>query len=358
MATQIPKTMKAVVFHGPHKIAVEDRPVPKIQNATDAIVKVTLTGLCGSELHVFRGHQKSDTGFVMGHEFTGNIVEIGEGVKDFKVGDRIVASFTTSCGKCFYCSQGYTSRCENSLLFGCPKLDGGQAEYVRVPSADGTLFKAPENLPEESVVLMADIFPTGYFAASNALQFIPLALHPTTIIALIGCGPVGLCALISALSFKPAKVFAIDSVPSRLALAESLGAVPLNFLTDKEHLNKTILEATNGRGVDAVMEVVGNSPALRMAYDIVRPFGSISSVGVHNTEIPITGNEMYNKNIRIQFGRCPVRAIFPKALELLKEKHQLLEFMADKVMPLTQAEEGYELFDKMKVQKVIFKVDK
>ncbi|KAF8458338.1 chaperonin 10-like protein [Terfezia claveryi] len=342
--------MKAVVFHGPHKIAVEDRPVPKIQNSTDAIVKVTLTGLCGSELHVFRGHQKSDTGFVMGHEFTGNIVELGDGVKDFKVGDKLLPhSQRHGIGKFFYCSQGYSSRCENSLLFGCPKLDGGQAEYVRLPSADGTLFKAPENLPEESVLIHTDLtnLPvSGYFAASNALQFIPPALHPTTNIALIGCGPVGL-------------LFAIDSVPSRLTLAGSLGAVPLNFLTDKEHLNKTILEATNGRGVDAVMEVVGNSPALRMAYDIVRPFGSISSVGVHNTEIPITGNEMYNKKIRIQSGRCLLRAIFPKALDLLKEssavRHNLLIGLW---MPLTQAEEGYELFEKMKVQKVIFKVDK
>ena len=174
---------------------------------------------------------------------------------------------------------------------------------------------------------LTNLLNRGYFAASNALQFIPPALHPTTTIALIGCGPVGLCALISALSFKPAKIFAIDSVPSRLALAKSLGAVPLNFLTDREQLHTTILEATNGRGVDAVMEVVGNSPALRMAYDIVRPWGTISSVGVHNTEIPITGNEMYNKNIRIQFGRCPVRAIFPKALELLEEKHQLLGYV-------------------------------
>lgn len=168
----------------------------------------------------------------------------------------------------------------------------------------------------------------GYFAASNAFQFISPSLYPKTVIALIGCGPVGLCALISALSFQPAKVFAIDSVPSRLALAHSLGAEPLNFLTDKEHLHKRILEATDGHGVDAVMEVVGNSPALRTAYDIVRPWGTISSVGVHNGDIPISGSEMYNKNIRIQFGRCPVRAMFPKALELLKEKHHLLGYVS------------------------------
>lgn len=168
----------------------------------------------------------------------------------------------------------------------------------------------------------------GYFAASNALQHTDPSSYSTTTIALIGCGPVGLCALISALSFKPAKVFAIDSVPSRLALAESLGAEPLNFLSHP-NIRQHILDGTEGRGVDAVMEVVGNASALRMAYEIIRPWGTISSVGVHNTDIPITGAEMYSKNVRIQFGRCPVRAVFPKALDLLKEVHSKL---------------GYELF--------------
>ena len=146
-------------------------------------------------------------------------------------------------------------------------------------------------------------------------------------IALIGCGPVGLCALIAARSLQPrCKIFAIDSIPSRLALAvASLGAdEALNYVTEGDRLQKRILEATDGRGVDAVMEVVGNSAALRMAYDIIRPWGVISSVGVHNGQIPISAAEMYAKNIRIQFGRCPVRAVFPEALELLKKKHHLL----------------------------------
>ncbi|KAF8470595.1 chaperonin 10-like protein [Kalaharituber pfeilii] len=359
MPTESKGTMKAVVFHGPYKIAVEERPMPDIVDDTDAIVKVTYTALCGSELHVFRGHQPSDTGFIMGHEFTGHIIKIGSAVQNFTIGDKVVSPFTTSCGNCFYCKLGYTSRCEKGLLFGCSKLDGGQAEYVRVPLADGTLLKTPEGIPEETVVLMADIFPTGYFAASNAFQHIPSLLHPTATIALIGCGPVGLCALISALSFRPKKIFAIDCVPSRLSIARSLGAEPLNFAAlTPEALRAHVLEATDGRGVDAVMEVVGNAGALRTAYELIRPFGMISSVGVHNGEIPISGAEMFAKNVRVQFGRCPVRAMFPKSLELLKEKHGLLGFMADKIMPLTEAEEGYELFDKMMVQKVIFNVDK
>ncbi|RPA94260.1 GroES-like protein [Choiromyces venosus 120613-1] len=351
------QTMKAIVFKGPHKIALEDRLIPKIIDETDALVKVSYTALCGSELHVFRGHQPSDTGFIMGHEFTGTVVEVGKGVTGFKAGDKVVSSFTTSCLECFYCKNGYTSRCTQSMLYGSVKLDGGQAEYVRVPLADGTLFQAPPEIPEETVILMADIFPTGYFAASNGLSQLTPTQCENAIVVLIGCGPVGLCALIAATSFNPARIFAIDSVPSRLELAKSLGAEPLNFMEDKEGVKKRILEATDGRGADVVLEVVGNSPALRMGFDVVRPWGVISSVGVHNAEIPFTGNEAYNKNVRIQFGRCPVRAVFPEALELLKKKSHLLGFMADKIMPITQAEEGYELFDKMKVQKVIFRAD-
>ncbi|KAL1971087.1 hypothetical protein VTN77DRAFT_38 [Rasamsonia byssochlamydoides] len=356
MAT--PETMRAVVFHGPYKVAVEERPVPKIQDPTDIIVKVKYAALCGSELHVFRGHQPSKTGFIMGHEFTGTVVETGSAVKTVQNGDVIVSPFTTSCGECFYCKRGFSSRCEKCLLFGCPLLDGGQADYVRIPLADGTVTKAPEGIDEKLLVLMADIFPTGYFAASNAFkEFTKEEISELTVV-LIGCGPVGLLALINALEYKPKHLLAVDSVPSRLELARSLGAEPWNFQTDREGLDKRVKELTDGRGADVVIEVVGLSPALRTAFDLLRPWGTISSVGVHNAEIPWTGNEAYGKNLKLQMGRCPVRSIFQQALEVLKKKQHLLGFMTDKIMPLSEAVEGYELFDKMNVQKVIFEAGK
>lgn len=204
----------------------------------------------------------------------------------------ISPSFLSPCIKliprsleCFYCRNGETSRCAHSLLFGSPRLDGAQAEYVRVPLASGTLFSAPPSIPDKTVVLMADIFPTGFFAARNAFSNLPASQHSNSVAVVIGCGPVGLCAVISALEYKPKHLFAIDSVPSRLELAASLGAEPLNFMEDKEGLRKRILEVTEGRGADVVMEVVGLSPALRMGYEILRPFGTISSVGVHNAEV-------------------------------------------------------------------------
>ncbi|KAI9759942.1 MAG: hypothetical protein M4579_001975 [Chaenotheca gracillima] len=351
-------TMRAVVFKGPHKVTLEDRPVPKIKDEGDIIVKVTYTALCGSELHVFRGHQPSPTDFIMGHEFTGIVEEVGSAVKSVKKGDHIVSPFTISCLECFYCRNGHSSRCSKGALFGTAALDGAQAEYVRVPLADGTVMKATPGIKDEALVLMADIFPTGYFAASNGFKELSKEQISEATVAVIGCGPVGLCAVIAAASYKPKHLFAIDSVPSRLELAKSLGAEPLNFQTDKDGLQKRIKEVTDGRGADVVMEVVGLSPALRLGFDILRPWGILSSVGVHNAEIPWTGNEGYGKNIRLQMGRCPVRSIFPQALELLKQKQDQLGFMADKIMPLSQAIEGYDIFDKMKVQKVIFEAQK
>ncbi|KAL2201197.1 dehydrogenase-like protein [Corynascus similis CBS 632.67] len=377
--SDVPKTMKAVVFHGPKKVAVEDRPTA-VQDPKDVIVKVKYTALCGSELHVYRGHQPSPTGFIMGHEFVGTVVQAGNEVKSVAPGDTVVAPFTVSCMECFYCTHGASSRCANSLLFGCEALDGGQAEYVRVPHADGTVVKAPaemtggttatpsgndDNDDGRALVLMADIFPTGFFGAKNAFGLLReqgLTLEgEAPVVVVVGCGPVGLCAIVSALEHRPRRLFAVDSVPARLERARQLGAEPLNFLPREqggdgmETVLARVREATEGRGADAVIEVVGLSPALRTAFDLVRPFGVISSIGVHNAEIPWSGDEAYGKNLRLQMGRCPVRSIFNEALPVLVKNQAKFSFMFDKIMPLSEAVEGYELFDQMKVQKVIFK---
>lgn len=220
--------------------------------------------------------------------------------------------------------------------------------------ADSTVVKAPEGIEEKYLVLMADIFPTGYFAAKNAFKEMTQQQIEEACVVVLGCGPVGLCALVNAAERKPKHLFAVDSVDSRLDLARGLGAEPLNFQRDLPGLKKRILEVTDGRGADVVIEVVGLSPALKLGFDLLRPWGVLSSVGVHNAEIPWSGNEAYGKNLRIQMGRCPVRSIFPEALEMLQKKQHLFGFMTDKIMPMSQALEGYELFNSMKVQKVIF----
>jgi len=350
--------MKAVIFKGKLEVAVEDRPIPTIKEPTDIIVKVRYTALCGSELHVFRGHQPSPTGFIMGHEFTGVVTEVGSSVKNFKKGDHVVTPFTVSCGECFYCEHNSSSRCEKCQLFGCAVLDGGQAEYARIPLADSTASVAPEGIDEKKLVLMADIFPTGYFAAMNAFKGFDSQTISNSTVVLLGCGPVGLCALINALEYKPKHILAVDAVDSRLELAKGLGGEPWNFQKDKEGLVKRVKELTNGRGCDTVIEVVGHSDALALGFELLRPWGNISSIGVHNGEIPWTGNQAYGKNLTIQMGRCPVKSLFPKALAMLQKHQDKLDFMCDKIMPMSQAVEGYDIFNSYKVQKVIFEADK
>lgn len=247
----------------------------------------------------------------MGHEFTGEVAEVGPEVREFQIGDRVVSPFTVSCGKCFYCTRGFSSRCARGQLFGTAVLDGGQAEYVRVPLADSTLFHAPSAIDEKKLVLMADIFPTGYFAASNAFRALDGDAVCNSTVLLFGCGPVGICALVSALDYQPKHLIAIDSVPSRLELARSLGAEAWNFQKDEQGLRERVKDLTDGRGADVVIEVVGHSSALRMGFEMLRPWGQMSSVGVHNGEIPWTGNEAYGKNLRLQMGRCPVRSKSP-----------------------------------------------
>ncbi|CZT00913.1 related to formaldehyde dehydrogenase [Rhynchosporium agropyri] len=347
-------TMKAVVFKGALKIEIEDRPIPKIIHPTDILIKVRYSALCGSELHVFRGHQPSETGFIMGHETTGSVIEIGSSIKNHAVGDTVVMPFTVSCGACFYCQRGFSSRCSQSLLFGCPSLDGGQAEYMRVPLADATAVTAPPGIDEKKLVLMADIFPTGYFGAANAFKGMDESTIAQSVVVLIGCGPVGLCALINALEYKPRVIIAVDRVESRLELARGLGAEAFNDVEDRAGLEARVKELTDGRGADTVIEGVGHADALKTAFDLLRPWGTISSFGVHNAEIPWNGNQAYGKNLRIQMGRCPVRSIFPEALEMLKKNQHKLDFMTDKFMPLSQAVEGYDIFNKMQVQKVVF----
>ncbi|KAK3388234.1 chaperonin 10-like protein [Sordaria brevicollis] len=365
------KTMKAVVFEGPKKVSVQDRPIPELQDPRDIIVKVQMTALCGSELHTYRGRESSTPGFIMGHEFTGVAHSVGSSVTTIKVGDKIVAPFTVSCGTCFYCNQGFSSRCESSLLFGSAKLDGGQAEYVRIPLADGTAVVAPPEIEDErALVLMADIFPTGYYGATSAFELMDYqhrvkksgSSATGSTVVVVGCGPVGLCAIVSALEFKPKHLFAVDCVESRLQLAKELGAEPLNFADVEkggiglEGMVKRVKEVTEGRGADAVIEVVGSRPALKTAVELVRPFGVISSIGVQGAyDLPWTGADGYNKNLRVQMGRCPVRSIFREALEVMARNQHKFSFMFDKIMPLAEAVEGYDLFDNMKAQKVIFK---
>jgi threonine dehydrogenase-like Zn-dependent dehydrogenase len=312
-------TMDAVVFSGPWKIETKPRPKPIVAEPTDAIVKVSMAGVCGSELHMYRGHQETETGHIMGHEFTGTIEAIGSDVKHFHVGQRVVTTFSVVCMSCWFCKHGLTNRCIHGAAFGTQKLAGGQSEYIRVPFADGTLHHLPEFVEDELAIMMCDIFPTGYYGASRAIdafsnsdpttsayeggngiseqgvQFISQSLRDAVFVCL-GCGPVGLCAILTARSKGVKTIYVVDSVDDRLEEASKMGGIPLKLGRDDVHA--VVLAATDGRGADAVIEVVGNKAAMRSAFDLLRPCGVLSSIGFHQGDLPFTALEAYQKNLK------------------------------------------------------------
>jgi threonine dehydrogenase-like Zn-dependent dehydrogenase len=336
--------MQALTFGGVEKIIHQSVPDPKIIHASDAIVKISLAGICGSDLHVYHGRETGlDTHTVMGHEFVGEIVEIGSEVKKFHKGSRVLSPFTTSCGECYYCQIGLTCRCEKGNLFGWVQhgngLHGAQANYIRVPMADSTLVSLSNDISEEKGLLLGDIFSTGYFCAENA------DVNAKGVYVIIGCGPVGLMTVVAAKHLGAEKLFAIDHLNERLLKAKEYGAIPLNpSLVD---CKDQILSATNGRGADAVMEVVGSQDALRLAIDILRPGGTISSVGVHSSKhFSFSPAEAYDKNLVYTIGRCPARFYADKLLREGVVQRYAIENIITHRYALQDGVKAYEVFDK------------
>jgi threonine dehydrogenase-like Zn-dependent dehydrogenase len=334
--------MKALTFQGIEKIVYESIPDPSLIAPTDAIVRVRHCAICGSDLHVFYGREQGiDSHTAMGHEFMGEIVDTGRDVKSLKKGDVVMSPFTTSCGNCFYCRIGLTCRCVQSQLFGWVEkgvgLQGGQSEYVRVPLADSTLVKVPDGVSAEEALLLGDIMSTGFFAAKQGLT------KPGETCVVIGCGPVGLMAIIGALHYESDRVLAVDAVPGRLAMARNFGAVPLS--ASDPDLKKKVLEATEGRGADAVLEAVGSAAAIQRAFDLVRPGGIVSSVGVCNDpSFPFTPVAAYNKNLTFKSGRCPARHMINELVPVVQSRRYPLTNVFTHHMSLKEGVGAYDIF--------------
>lgn len=336
--------MHALTFNGTESILYKQVNDPVLLDSSDAIVKISLAGICGSDLHVYHGRESGiDGGTVMGHEFTGEVVETGPSVKKFFKGSKVLSPFTTSCGECYYCLIGLTCRCEKGNLFGWVEkgkgLHGAQAQYIRVPMADHTLVPLSNDLSKEKGLLLGDIFSTGYFCAENA------GVNNKGTYVVIGCGPVGLMAIIAAKHLGAEKLFAIDSVSNRLEYARSFGAVPLNFTI--KNIKEEILQQTSGRGADAVMEVVGSADALRLAIDLLRPGGTISSVGVHTAkQFSFSPGEAYDKNLTYKIGRCPAKYYAEKLLREEVVQRYPVESIITHSLKLEDGAKGYDIFDK------------
>jgi threonine dehydrogenase-like Zn-dependent dehydrogenase len=381
--------MKALCWHGKGDVRVDTVPDPEILNPRDVIIKVTATAICGSDLHLYDGYIPTmREGDILGHEFMGEVVELGPGHEDrgngrLRVGDRVVVPFTISCGRCFFCEKGLWSLCDNSNpnigmvealygqtpsgLFGYSHLlggyAGGQAEYVRVPFADVGPIKVPDGIPDEQVLFLSDIFPTGYMAAENC------EIRPGDIVAVWGCGPVGQFAIRSAYLLGAERVIAIDRVPERLRMAADQGcAETIDF--DEEDVHDRIMELTGGRGPDACIDAVGieahgtgsfdavwdkakasvylatdRPHVLRQAILACRKGGVVSIPGVYAgflDKIPF--GAAFNKGLTLKMGQTHMQRYMRPLLERIERGEIDPAFVITHRLPLEDAPAGYRIF--------------
>ncbi len=330
--------MKAVTFEGPFKVEVKAVPDPAVQQPDDVILRVSSSSICGSDLHAYNGRIPTPvTGWVMGHEYVGEVVEAGEAVSRFSPGDRVVGAPYASCGECFYCRRAWPSQCMKQQHFGAGMLAGAQAEYLRVPCGDFTLEKVPGGLSDEQAILVGDVLSTGYFAVERG------EVRPGDVVVVVGSGPVGLCAQMCARLFEPGVVIAIDSVPERLETAKKIGSLPVDMA--KQDPGAVIREHTEGRGADVVLEAVGHRDSLRSCFQYVRPAGTISVVGVYTeAEFPVPMFKSYLYNLTFRIGACPVRNYMAKLLGMIERGELDPTIVFTHSLSLAEAPRGYDIF--------------
>ena len=336
------KTMKAVVYHGPDDIRLDDVPVPQIIENDDAIIRVTTSTICGTDIHIQSGGLPAvQPGTIIGHEFCGEVVAVGPAVTNVNVGDQCAVSCVTSCGHCFYCRKGEYSQCvTGSWIFGY-LIDGCQAEYVRVPHANIGVYKIPEGLDEDDVLFVGDILSTGYFGAEQA------EIKPGDTVAVFGCGPVGMCAMATARLWGPACIIAVDTNEFRLetALKNGIADVAINPL--KQNVVEEVKKLTEGRGADATIEAVGVTPTYNMAIDCVRPAGVVSIIGVFEKPQELKMDELWIKNIKIHMGLVKTDKI-PQLIKLIKAGKINMKFLQTHRAKLTDIMNGYDIFGNKK----------
>lgn len=287
-------TMKALVYHGPGKCAWEDKPRPAIQDTGDAIVRITTTTICGTDLHILKGDLPAVTaGRILGHEGIGVIEQVGTGVSGFHVGDKVIISCVTACLKCDFCKKGMYSHCRNGGWILGYTLDGTQAEYVRIPHADGSLYNFPSGGDEEALVMLSDILPTGFECGVLNGQ-----VKPGDTVAIVGAGPVGIAVLLTAQFYSPASIFMIDLDDKRLAAAKQFGATTLINSADGHAVDR-VMELTKGAGVDVAIEAVGIPATFDICQSIVAAGGRIANVGVHGKPVELHMEKLWDRNISL-----------------------------------------------------------
>src|SRR5580658_6500364 len=307
-------TMKAFVYRGPGKKALEDRPKPELTAPTDAIVKIVKTTICGTDLHILKGDVPTcQPGRILGHEGVGIVDKVGPAVTAFKPGDHVLISCVSACGKCVYCRKQMYSHCTTGGWILGNTIDGTQAEFVRIPHADNSPYPIPAGADEEALVMLSDILPTSF--ECGALNG---KVEPGSTVAIVGSGPVGLAALLTAQFYSPAEIIMIDLDDNRLEVAKRFGATSVVNSSDGKAA-ETIMKMTNNRGVDTAIEAVGVPATFEMCEKIVAPGGTIANIGVHGVGVELHLEKLWDRNISIT-TRLVDTVSTPMLLKILKAK--------------------------------------
>jgi len=343
--------VRAVVFRDVGRIEVADVPDPSVEEPDDAVVRVSTSAICGSDLHFLHGKAPIDPGQTIGHEAVGVVESVGASVRRFAPGDRVVVSFVIACGVCWFCSHGQTQLCEDFRNLGAGAfggdLGGAQAELVRVPRADVNLLRLPDEIDDERAVFVGDVGTTAYYGAATA------GINRGDTVAVIGVGPVGFVAVGAARLLGAGKVLALDREPDRLALAEAAGAETVNVA--ERNAQAAVHEATEGRGADVVIEAVGQPAAFETAVDIVRRGGTVAVVGMYAGEtVPVQLGVYWARALDLRFaGICPVHGWWERALNEMVAGRLDPRPVVSHRLPLEEAPLGYELFDAREATKVL-----
>jgi 2-desacetyl-2-hydroxyethyl bacteriochlorophyllide A dehydrogenase len=343
--------MKAVTFQAAGEVRLDERPDPELQDATDAIVRIEASGVCGSDLHIYHGRVKIEPGFTLGHEFVGTVTAAGDGVTRVAPGDRVLGCFHTACGTCFQCMRCAYHECDNKRTFGhganMGALQGTQAEQALVPDADMTLRKVPDGVGDDIALFAGDVMGTGYHSISDG------NVKPGDSVAVLGLGPVGLCAVQAAVAAGAGPVLAIDSVEDRLAIAKQFGAVPVHL--NEENPRDVAKQLTGGRGVAVAVDAVGHPDALELAIRLTRNAGTVVVLGVYAERTEVHMGLVWIKGLALKAGPANVIGHVDRVLAMLAAGTLDPTPLVTHHMPLDDAAEAYRIYDRREALKIVLK---
>jgi threonine dehydrogenase-like Zn-dependent dehydrogenase len=341
--------MRAVTFQGAGEVRVDEVGDPELTAPDEAIVRVEASGVCGSDLHIYHGRVAIEEGFILGHEYVGTVTAVGDGVTKVKEGDRVLGCYGTACGGCFFCRRGDFHQCDQRRVFGHGKtlgsLQGAQAELLLVPNADLTLRAVPEGMSDDVALFAGDVMGTGYHAV------VECGVGEGDVVAVLGMGPVGLCAVQAALAAGAGAVVAVDTVAERLELARALGAQP-GHLTEEDP-RAAVKALTDGRGADATVDAVGHPDALELACRLTRKAGTISATGVYAERIDLHMGIVWIKAITLKTGHANVIKHVDPVLEKLSSGELDPAPLVTHHMSLDEAPEAYDVYDRREALKIV-----